>query len=293
MRLPFRLLNVFARAGDPFSGNPLCVFEDGSGARGGADAGPGPAVQPLRDDVHAPRPTATGPTPGADLHAELRDGLCRPPDPGDGARGRGTCSGSATRCGCPCRPVSSRWRRTGEMWTLTANEGRVEREFDPTRSPQPWGWAGRPGWSRPAGQHRQRPDHRARRVGGRRAARRRGRRQDAAVCRDGHPWRRDPGLPVGPDRRGHRRGTGPLHRRDRPPWRTPQRARRAPTSGPGSSPRARPTWCGRSSQGAQVGSSVHAHADRDRERPGAGGWPGSRDRRRGGRALTCLPMSCS
>ena len=31
MRLPFRLLNVFARAGDPFSGNPLCVFEDGSG----------------------------------------------------------------------------------------------------------------------------------------------------------------------------------------------------------------------------------------------------------------------
>src|SRR5689334_14302275 len=30
MRLRYRLLNVFARAGDPFSGNPLCVFEDGS-----------------------------------------------------------------------------------------------------------------------------------------------------------------------------------------------------------------------------------------------------------------------
>jgi PhzF family phenazine biosynthesis protein len=30
MRLRYRLLNVFARQGDPFSGNPLCVFEDGS-----------------------------------------------------------------------------------------------------------------------------------------------------------------------------------------------------------------------------------------------------------------------
>jgi len=27
--LPFRILNVFTCAGDPFSGNPLCVFEDG------------------------------------------------------------------------------------------------------------------------------------------------------------------------------------------------------------------------------------------------------------------------
>ena len=31
MRLRYRLLNVFARAGDPFSGNPLCVFEDAAG----------------------------------------------------------------------------------------------------------------------------------------------------------------------------------------------------------------------------------------------------------------------
>jgi PhzF family phenazine biosynthesis protein len=30
MRLRYRLLNVFAHDGDPFSGNPLCVFEDGS-----------------------------------------------------------------------------------------------------------------------------------------------------------------------------------------------------------------------------------------------------------------------
>ena len=31
MRKSYRLLNVFAIAGDRFSGNPLCVFEDGSG----------------------------------------------------------------------------------------------------------------------------------------------------------------------------------------------------------------------------------------------------------------------
>ncbi len=31
MQLKYRLLNVFALAGDPFSGNPLCVFEDGRG----------------------------------------------------------------------------------------------------------------------------------------------------------------------------------------------------------------------------------------------------------------------
>lgn len=33
MRLQYRLLNVFARPGDPFSGNPLCVFEDGGDLR--------------------------------------------------------------------------------------------------------------------------------------------------------------------------------------------------------------------------------------------------------------------
>jgi len=31
MTLKYRLLNVFALEGDPFSGNPLCVFEDARG----------------------------------------------------------------------------------------------------------------------------------------------------------------------------------------------------------------------------------------------------------------------
>jgi len=31
MKLTYRILNVFTDGGDPFSGNPLCVFEDGAG----------------------------------------------------------------------------------------------------------------------------------------------------------------------------------------------------------------------------------------------------------------------
>ena len=31
MRLTYRLMNVFTRGGDPLTGNPLCVFEDGRG----------------------------------------------------------------------------------------------------------------------------------------------------------------------------------------------------------------------------------------------------------------------
>ena len=36
MKLAYRIVNVFARPGEPFTGNPLCVFEDGSGL---SDAG--------------------------------------------------------------------------------------------------------------------------------------------------------------------------------------------------------------------------------------------------------------
>ena len=36
MKLAYRIVNVFGRPGEPFTGNPLCVFEDGSGL---SDAG--------------------------------------------------------------------------------------------------------------------------------------------------------------------------------------------------------------------------------------------------------------
>src|SRR5687768_15998094 len=32
--LPFRIVNVFTRPGEPFSGNPLCVFEGGDALDG-------------------------------------------------------------------------------------------------------------------------------------------------------------------------------------------------------------------------------------------------------------------
>lgn len=34
MKLAYRIVNVFGRPGEPFTGNPLCVFEDGSGLDG-------------------------------------------------------------------------------------------------------------------------------------------------------------------------------------------------------------------------------------------------------------------
>ena len=37
--LPFRLLNVFTEGDDPFSGNPLCVFEKGEGLADGCAPG--------------------------------------------------------------------------------------------------------------------------------------------------------------------------------------------------------------------------------------------------------------
>lgn len=130
MRLRFRLLNVFARAGDPFSGNPLCVFEDGSGLEeeqmqglarqfnlsettfitatgaGGADAGVR-IFTPNYEMAFAGHPTLGTAHVARDLF-----GL-----------------GDQVRLSMPAGviPVEA----TGDTWTLTANEGRVEREFDP------------------------------------------------------------------------------------------------------------------------------------------------------------------
>ncbi len=44
---PFRIVNVFTQEQRPFSGNPLCVFEDGGGLSTDDDAGAGAPVQPL------------------------------------------------------------------------------------------------------------------------------------------------------------------------------------------------------------------------------------------------------
>ena len=127
MHLRYRLLNVFALASDPFSGNPLCVFEDGSGLsedqlqglarqfnlsettflvppRDGADAG----VRIFTTTFEMPfagHPTLGTAHVARDLH------------------GRGDQLGLSMPAGVI--PVEA----DGDRWTLTANTGRVEAEL--------------------------------------------------------------------------------------------------------------------------------------------------------------------
>ena len=128
MRLRYRLLNVFAHESDPFSGNPLCVFEDGSGltdgqmlalarqfnlsettflvpAEDGADAG----VRIFTTSFEMP--FAGHPTLGT-AHV-VRDLLAR-----------GDRLGLSMPAGVI--PVVA----DGDRWTLTANAGRVEADLD-------------------------------------------------------------------------------------------------------------------------------------------------------------------
>ncbi len=127
MDLAYRLLNVFAHPDDPFSGNPLCVFEDGSGlseaqmqglarqfnlsettfivpAQDGADAG----VRIFTPSYEMP--FAGHPTLGT-AHVARALGL------GGDSLGLSMPSGVI--------PVIA----DGDRWTLTANPGVVERDF--------------------------------------------------------------------------------------------------------------------------------------------------------------------
>jgi trans-2,3-dihydro-3-hydroxyanthranilate isomerase len=129
MRLPYRLLNVFARPGDPFSGNALCVFEDGSALSDEqlqglarqfnlsettfmlpASSGAGAGVRIFTTSFEMP--FAGHPTLGT-AHV-ARDLL-----------GLGDSIGLAMPAGVI--PVEA----DGDRWTLTANRGVVEEELDP------------------------------------------------------------------------------------------------------------------------------------------------------------------
>lgn len=128
MRLRYRLVNVFAREGDPFSGNPLCVFEDGSGLSDeqmlslarqfnlsettflvppaeGADAG----VRIFTTDYEMP--FAGHPTLGTAHVAR--------------ALGRG-----GDRLGLSMPAGTIPVEASGAYWTLTANPGHIEADLD-------------------------------------------------------------------------------------------------------------------------------------------------------------------
>lgn len=128
MRLRYRLLNVFAHESDPFSGNPLCVFEDGSSL--GDDQMLALARQfnlsettflvPAEDGAAAgvrifttsfEMPFAGHPTLGT-AHV-VRDLL-----------GEGDHFGLSMPAGV-IQVVAD-----GDHWTLTANAGRVEADLD-------------------------------------------------------------------------------------------------------------------------------------------------------------------
>jgi PhzF family phenazine biosynthesis protein len=130
MRLPFRLLNVFARAGDPFSGNPLCVFEDGSGLEE-------EQMQGLARQFNLSETTFITTADGDAADAGVRIFTPNYEMAFAGHPTLGTAHvvrdllglGDQVRLSMPAGviPVEA----AGDTWTLTANEGRVEREFDP------------------------------------------------------------------------------------------------------------------------------------------------------------------
>ena len=133
MRLPFRLLNVFANEGDPFSGNPLCVFEDA------ADLDE-EQMQGLARQFNLSETTFVMP-PDGQYHpkADARVRIFTPhyemafaghPTLGTAHVVRDLLgTGNRVRLSMAAGVVPV--RANGNEWVLTANEGKVERDLDP------------------------------------------------------------------------------------------------------------------------------------------------------------------
>jgi PhzF family phenazine biosynthesis protein len=132
MRLRYRLLNVFAQPGDPFSGNPLCVFED-------ASALDEQQMQGLARQFNLSESTFITATHGSTGDADAAVRIFTPnyemafaghPTLGTAQVVRALLgTGDEVRLSMPAGviPVTA----AADTWTLTANEGTVEREFDP------------------------------------------------------------------------------------------------------------------------------------------------------------------
>jgi PhzF family phenazine biosynthesis protein len=128
MRLRYRLLNVFAREGDPFSGNPLCVFEDGSGL---SDE----QMLALARQFNLSETTfLVPPADGADAGVRIFTTAYEMPFAGHPTLGTAHVAralglgGDSLGLSMPAGviPVEA----VGDTWTLTANPGRVEADLD-------------------------------------------------------------------------------------------------------------------------------------------------------------------
>lgn len=127
MRLRYQLLNVFARPGDPFSGNPLCVFEDGSGL---SDE----QMQGLARQFNLAETTfLVPPVDGAGAGVRIFTTTFEMPFAGHPTLGTAHVArslrdlGDSLSLSMPAGviPVEA----DGDHWTLTANQGRIEAEL--------------------------------------------------------------------------------------------------------------------------------------------------------------------
>ncbi|SDO94253.1 phenazine biosynthesis protein PhzF family [Pedococcus dokdonensis] len=127
MRLRYRLLNVFAHADDPFSGNPLCVFEDGSQLSDEQMLGLARQFNLSETTFLVP------PADGADAGVRIFTTSFEMPFAGHPTLGTAHVArelhglGDTLGLSMPAGtiPVTA----DGERWTLTANRGRIEADL--------------------------------------------------------------------------------------------------------------------------------------------------------------------
>ena len=128
MLLRYRLLNVFAHDDDPFSGNPLCVFEDGSALTDDQ-------MLALARQFNLSETTfLVPPADGADAGVRIFTTSFEMPFAGHPTLGTAHVArelhdlGDRLGLSMPAGviPVEAQ----GDRWTLTANPGRVEADLD-------------------------------------------------------------------------------------------------------------------------------------------------------------------
>jgi PhzF family phenazine biosynthesis protein len=127
MRLRYRLLNVFAHDDDPFSGNPLCVFEDGGGLSEEQMLGLARQFNLAETTFVVP------PADGADAGVRIFTTSFEMPFAGHPTLGTAHVArdlyGLGDRIGLSMPAGVIPVVADGDRWTLTANAGRVEADL--------------------------------------------------------------------------------------------------------------------------------------------------------------------